>query len=119
MLQVTTTVTYKVPRGDHCQFKNGTLCRFVAPNGMGLRCTLHDEGLYALHGNVHRCDGCIKATRACGSTIEDNDINIEPDVVLRTAVNEYIKTYKTLRKRKYSEAMAISLAKEHILNEGW
>ena len=119
MLKVTTTVTYKIPHDEYCQFRHGGMCRFVAPNGMGVKCTLHDEPLQALHGNIYKCHGCVIGRGSVQNRIPDVDITVEPDVILRTAVNEYIKTYKSLRKKKYSETMAIALAKEQITESGW
>lgn len=119
MLSVTTLVTYKIPHDEHCQYRHGGMCRFVAPCGMGLRCTLHDEPLHALHGNIYKCASCVNSKASEQNKIPDVDITVEPDVILRTAVNEYIKTYKALRRKKYSEQMSIALAKEQILDEGW
>ena len=119
MLSVTTTVTYKIPHDEYCQYRHGGMCRFVAPSGVGVKCVLHDEPLQALHGSIYKCAGCATGKGSVQNKIPDLDITIEPAVILRTAVNEYIKTYRALRSRRYSEAMAIALAKEQIIDTGW
>lgn len=119
MLEVTTTVTFKIPRHEYCQFRSSGMCRFVVPRGMDLHCALYDEPLCASHGNIFKCEGCSDARNSTQVRIEDPVVDLEPEVIIKHAINEYTSTYKQLRKRKYSEGMAMSLAKEQVLKTGW
>lgn len=119
MLKVTTTVTYKIPRHEYCQFKGSGMCRFVVPRGMDIHCALYDEPLRVSHGSIFKCEGCGAARNSTQNRIEDPVVDLEPEVIIKHAINEYASVYKQLRKRKYSEGMALTLAKEQVMETGW
>lgn len=118
MLNVTTTVSYKIPSNDSCRLSNRNLCRFctLSPTG-GFQCVLHDEELDVKRGTVFKCTACLDCHNSTHTHTGDPVIDVEPMSIVKHAVNEFSRVYKALRRRNYSESIALSLAKEHVTEE--
>lgn len=127
--KVTTQVTYKVPTGCECNLSvHGSMtkvsterCRFcVKGRGNSYVCALYNESLdVSMQTLVNKCDACKKATSGYKSIVEDANESPEPTVspktVVKTAINEYIKAYKSFIKQGYPDAIAEKLAKEYLI----
>lgn len=117
MKKLTTTVTYKVPKGLYCNHSmqkstHSTRCRFCTDLGKGrFTCVLHNMPLDLMEGIlIYKTDACL----AQQGTVEDTP-TLPPKEVAKYALKEYRKLYLSLIKQGYPEEMAHKAAQEGVI----
>ena len=117
MKKLTATVTFKVPDGLYCNHSMqkstpNTRCRFCTDLGKGVFvCVLHNEPLAVMSGYL------ISKTKACiakQGTVEDAPI-VPPKELIKFAVTEYRKIYKSLLAQGIPESLADKMAQAEVL----
>lgn len=127
--KVKTEITYKVPAWNYCnhikKLSSGTpskeTCRFCVKSGKSHFCALYNDPLLSEgQALILKSKACIRATQGYGSVVEDIDEpnmpTVDPKLLMKTTISEYMKTYKKLINDGYPEAIAEKVAKEHLLS---
>ena len=120
--KVKTQITYMVPAGCYCNLTIGMLgtptkdkCRFCVKDRGGYVCVLHNIPLTVESKELPlKCRKCVKATAGFASVVEDDPIQVDPQAIIKMAVDDYRKIYKKLRTQGYPESMADKLAKKYM-----
>lgn len=125
MKKIKTTITYRVPSWDHCNHEkmfspSKEKCRFCVPNGKGFRCTLHNEPLTVTEDLlVNKAHQCVRASAGFGGPVEEVDSlgmpPIDPALIMKVAINGYIKTYNGLINQGYPAGLAEEVAKKYMM----
>lgn len=117
MKKLTTTVTYKVPKGMYCNHEmkkstSFTRCRFATDLGKhGFTCVLHNEPLAVYCGNLlSKCDACFSQHGIVSDTP-----TVEPKEIIKFAISEYNRIYKDLIKQGVPAGLAEKLAQKEVL----
>lgn len=117
MIRMTSTVTYKVPRGLYCNHKMKkstplTRCRFCTEIYKGnFVCVLHNEPLNVLNGIL------IQKTPACLSKckVVDDVPEVPMEDLVKYVLSEYRKIYNGLRSNGIPEKLADEVAQKEVL----
>lgn len=121
--KVKTQITYRVPGGCYCNHTVGILgtptkdkCRFCVKDRGGYVCVLHNIPLTVEAKELPlKCRNCVKATAGFQSVVEDEEpVHVDPQAIIKMAVDDYRKIYKKLRTQGYPESMADKLAKKYM-----
>ena len=126
--KVTTNITYKVPAWEYCNLNSTKLgvpssekCRFCVKEKGHHRCTLYNEVLSIEDGAfVVKARACERAVCGFKSVVEDveevdNGPTVDPKLLMKTTLQEYIKTKKKLLAQGYPEAIADKVAQQYVL----
>lgn len=126
--KVTTNITYRVPAGHYCNLMaKGTLgtpsadlCRFCVKDKHGYRCALYNMPLDVSQAVLPlKTDDCIRALAGFKSVVEDvtddSTPAVDPKLLMKTTLTEYIKLRKKLIGQGYPEAIAEKVAQEALL----
>lgn len=116
MKRMTTTVSYKVPKGWYCNHTMHkstplTRCRFCTDLGKGVfTCVLYNEPLTVTEGAlIHKAEGCYNKQ----GIVEDAP-TVKPKELIAYALKTYRKTYLALINQGIPEEMAHKAALEEV-----
>lgn len=125
---VTTNITYKVPAWEYCNLNSRKLgvpssekCRFCINEKGHHRCALYNEVLSTENGAfVVKARACQKAVCGFKSVVKDVEDKeegptVDPKLLMKTTLQEYIKTKKKLLSQGYPEAIADKVAQQYVL----
>ena len=117
MKRVKTTVNYKVPDWEFCNYSRlgkptKDMCRFCVKHGKNYICVLHNMPLDIVEGTLVKKDiACIKATTGFPSEVEGT-IQVDPKTVMKITLQEYRKAYKQLIAQGYPDSISDKLAQQ-------
>lgn len=116
MKKVTTTVTYRVSEGAYCNLndKAPNKCRFCVKERQGYICALHNMPLDVELGSlVKKTRQCVKNMARFSTHVED-EIQINPAMIMKATIAEYDKLRKSLLAQGYPAAIAEKVAREGV-----
>lgn len=126
--KVTTNITYRVPAWEYCNLNShkvgvpsGEKCRFCIKEKGHHRCALYNMVLDTHNGGfVVKTRDCQRAVAGFNSIVEDvankeDGPIVDPQLLMKTTLNEYIKTKKKLLSQGYPEAIADKVAQQYVL----
>lgn len=124
--KITTDITYKVPGWHYCNLQDNPKkerCRFCVKDGTGYRCALYNMPL-TVESTVLavKTRDCERATAGFKSTVVDveevkvpTEPTIDPKLVMKVAIDEYVKTRNKLLGQGYPATLADKVAREYVL----
>lgn len=129
--KITTNITHKVPAWEFCNLQSEKLgmpskekCRFCIKEKTHHRCALYNTVLNTENGTfVVKTVDCARATAGFKSIVKDVEPEpvapaepvVEPKLLMKVTLQEYIKTRKKLLAQGYPEAIAEKVAQEFVL----
>lgn len=122
LAKVTTSVTYKVPAWGHCNLQANMFgkpskdkCRFCAKEKGYYRCALYNEVLATSGDLIKKARACEKATAGFASVVEDEVPQVDPKLIIKSALTEYVRVRKQLIAQGYPEAVADKVAADYLI----
>lgn len=125
MRKIKVNVQFAVPSWNYCNKDIATsdgrfqkeLCKFCIKTTGGYYCQLHEEYLANDRTFVYKPEVCKDITAATkGDIVEPDTIHVDPQVIIREAVNTYKKTLADLHKQGYPAALAEKIATDYMFN---
>lgn len=127
---VTTKITYKVPAWQYCNLNSHKIgvpssekCRFCVKEKGYHRCALYNE-LLSTEGKdvVLKARACERAVCGFKSVVEDveevdNGPSVDPKYLMKTTIQEYLKTKNKLLSQGYPEFVADKVAQQYVLGD--
>lgn len=116
MYKVTTELTYYAPDGLYCNIEKQH-CRFCVKHKDGYSCSLYQETLEHHGKTVLKTNDCTY--RKLSHIVEEQPtvaptMQIDPQEVIKMAVDSFLKIYDSLRSQGFPEEMARQLAKKEM-----
>lgn len=123
MIKIKANVEYKVPDWGYCNHSAGLTriskerCRFCVETKKGVfSCALHNMPLEAEQGYVAvKCSQCVKNGLTRRAEVVDEEVQINPQDIIKATLSEYRKVYKQLLAQGYPESIADKLAQKVLL----
>lgn len=124
MRKITSTVTYTAPNWNFCNSDNlvaGEVttqkCRFCQKTRDGYKCLLYDRELSSKGKFVDKTRECCMAAAGYESVITEPAPapSIDPQSLMKQAVDLYAKTYADLLNQGYPDKIADQVAREYVL----
>lgn len=128
-VRIKTNVVWHAPAWQHCNCMSvkrpgqptTDLCRFCVkePHNM-YRCTLYNMRLGTADGILlNKTEACKRASAGFKSEVEAvpevEQIMVDPKIVIKDAITRYQKIYKQLIAQGYTDTVAQSVAKSHVM----
>lgn len=118
MKRVRMTLIHNVPGWSFCTFEEGGLCRFCDKTKSGYVCRLYDVRLMSDGHDIHKVEGCKRATAGFDATVEDavpqTTQSIDPKLIMVEAIKMYNKALNELLSQGYPKALAEKLAMQAV-----
>lgn len=128
--KVTTNITYKVSDWEYCNLNSHKFgvpssekCRFCIKEKGHHRCALYNMILDTHDGGfVVKTIDCQRAMLGFKSVVKDVEEKeveptVEPKLLMKTTIQEYLKYKKKLLAQGYPEAIADKVAQQYVLGD--
>lgn len=127
MRKIKVDLKCRVPSWNYCNYDGPTadqryskeLCRFCVSTKKGNYCSLHDTQLMADKNFVHKTPDCIRSTAGFAISIDEPvpEFNVDPKLIVASAIKSYNKTLAELLKQGYPRNLAETLAMQYTIGD--